>query len=72
MRVAYRKNEKEKKLTDATALGETRGSIRAVSRVEESIRQLALASCANETKRSVRVEMSVGDMIISTIAGKAS
>ena len=49
-------------LTDATPLGETRGSIRAVSKLPESMRQLALALWVNKTERSVRVERSFGDM----------
>jgi len=63
--VTKRKSEIE--LTDATALGETRGSIRAVSKGVESIRQLALTSCVNETRRSASVERSVDDMIVLAI-----
>ena len=55
-------------LTDATPPGEIRGSIRAVSKLAESIRQLAWTLFVYETKRSVIVERSVGDMIIYTAA----
>ena len=48
--------------TVETPLGETRGSIRAVSKLAVSIRQLAPALCVNETKRRARVERRVGDM----------
>ena len=58
--VARRKYKIE--LTDATPFGETRGSIRAVSKLLESMRQLALAWWVNKTERSVRVERSFGDM----------
>jgi len=51
-------------LTDATRPGETRGSIRALSKLSASIRQLALTLLVYETKRSASVETRVGDMIV--------
>jgi len=62
----------ETELTDAMPLGETRGSIRAVIKLQPSRRQPALALCVNETKRSARVERSVGDMVILAVARKSS
>ncbi len=57
---AQRKNKIE--LTDATPLGEMRGSIRAVSKTPVSMRQLALTLWVNKTERSVRVGRSFDDM----------
>lgn len=53
--------------TDATPPGEIKGSIRAVSKLDASIRQLALTLFVYETKRSASVERRVGDMIVYTV-----
>ena len=59
-------------LTDAMPFGETRGSIRALTKLAASIRQPALALCVNETARSARVERSVGAMVTLAVARKGS
>jgi hypothetical protein len=51
-------------LTVAMALGETSGSILALSKLTVSIRQLAWALCGKETKRSASEVRRAGDMIV--------